>query len=53
MVWKKRRSVMTMASAWKVKAECIEYKWRIKRAVVDFKIKMAKLRKLKECDGRG
>jgi len=37
-----------MVSAWKVKAECIEYKWRIKRTITDFKIKTAKLRKLKE-----
>jgi len=42
--------VTTMTSAWKVKADCIGYKWRIKRAVVDFKIKMAKLRKLKDGD---
>ena len=42
-----------MTSAWKVKVECIKYKWRIKRAVVDFRIKMAKLRKLKERDGHG
>ena len=41
-----------MTSAWKVKVECIKYKWGIKRAVVDFKIKMVKLRKLKERDGR-